>query len=1020
MLALAARGLDVLIRRGGRMQLLVGCTLGPKEVEQIEKGYDVREAIGRSYLNVLATINDQWARERIGWLAWAVAHGHLDVKLAVPLDKDGRMRGGLALYHAKMGVLTDEAGDRLVFKGSINETPQGWLNNCESFDVNCSWEGGKDLERVEKSQAEFGKLWSGKARSARVVDFPQALKEKLLEYLPTDDTFVKPPISDDEELDQADAGTDEGAAQASATDLERMRRVWAIVTRAAARPDGAMAAVETSTIQPWPHQLRAYRRMLDNWPFRLLIADEVGLGKTIEAGLLIRHAWISGLAKRILILTPAGIMRQWQAELYEKFNLLVPIYTGSALAWPEHHFRRMPLEKKIERSEWTKQPLVLASSHLMRRRERQGELLEAADWDLLVLDEAHHARRTGAGTKQEKGPNRLLRLMLGLRLKAKALLLMTATPMQVHPVEIWDLLNLLGLPEAWTDQVFVRFFEELNKNPDAEALHQQAALFQAAEKAYGPLPPGEIERVARGYGLSKIQVAQAVKALRETASIIPLKRLTAKQRKAAVAVLKLGSPVRYRMSRHTRNLLREYHKKGLLDSPIAERQVIDVPIEMAPAERMLYTEVENYISDTYQAAAKNKKTAVGFVMTIYRRRLASSFAALRQTLQDRYARLMSPEKANADTARLEEDLPQDERADEAIGAEEAVGMEAAALDVEEKDRIQGLLKKIAMLGVDTKATVLLGKLQEAFADGYASAIIFTQYRDTMDYLKDYLAEKVNKTIATFCGAGGERRDSQGIWVPCSKEQIKRQLREGKIDVLVCTDAAGESLNLQYCGVVVNADLPWNPMKVEQRIGRIDRIGQKYPKIRVINLAYADTVEADVYFALSQRISLFNGVVGRLQPILSHLAKEFETAVLRSKSERERARYEAKHNVDTLIDAAEDMPFDIDEVSEGDLQPPDMPRSPLTPDHLDCILSDPRLLPPGVECTPLEPKTYSLQIPGEKDKARVTASPAVFDEHFESHQMVAPDSPIFRRLAELASTGEPETLPDEAASLDELL
>jgi len=591
-LALAARGLDALIRRGGRMELLVGCTLGADEIEQIDRGYDVREAIARSYVNRLATADDRWARERIGWLAWAVAHGHLDVKLAVPLDGDGKMRPGLGLYHAKMGILTDEAGDRLVFKGSINETPQGWLSNCESFDVNCSWEGGKDLERVDRSQAEFDKLWSGKARSARVVDFPEALREELLKYLPADDTFVKPPVGEGEEAAEKDEEQPAPPAE-KPTDLERMRQAWSFFANAARRPDGAMVAVVTSAVTPWPHQLRTYKRMLDNWPFRLLLADEVGLGKTIEAGLLIRHAWISGLAKRILILTPAGILRQWQGELYEKLNLLVPIYTGNSLVWPEHHARTTPLEKKVGRSEWTREPMVLASSQLMRRRERQGELLDADGWDLLVLDEAHHARRTGAGTKQEKGPNRLLRLMQGIKDKAGSLLLMTATPMQVHPVEIWDLLNLLGLPGQWSDEVFVRYFEDLNRNPDAEQLHRQAALFQLSEAAYGQLSKGEIERVERALDLSKVDGQRVVKALREPSSMIPLKRLTAKQRKAAVALLKLGSPVRYRMSRHTRNLLREYHKKGLITSPIADRKVVDVPIELTTAEWELYEAVKD-------------------------------------------------------------------------------------------------------------------------------------------------------------------------------------------------------------------------------------------------------------------------------------------------------------------------------------------------------------------------------------------------------------------------------------------
>lgn len=238
------------------------------------------------------------------------------------------------------------------------------------------------------------------------------------------------------------------------------------------------------------------------------------------------------------------------------------------------------------------------------------------------------------------------------------------------------------------------------------------------------------------------------------------------------------------------------------------------------------------------------------------------------------------------------------------------------------------------------------------------------------------------------------------------------LRERQIRILVCTDAAGEGLNLQTCGVVFNSDLPWNPMKVEQRIGRIDRIGQKHETVRIVNFAYKDTVEADVYFALQDRIGLFKGVVGKLQPILSQIPRQFESAILMPPEHRERARHEVVTNVYKLVDAAEAAGFDIDEVSEADLKPPEFPRSPLGPADLDLVLRRKELLPPGIECQELEPSTYALRVPGHADLARITTSPAVFDEHFESHQMLCHDSPLFRSMlkasgAEAAGTQEVE-------------
>lgn len=229
------------------------------------------------------------------------------------------------------------------------------------------------------------------------------------------------------------------------------RATWEFIHEVPKQPGaGDYVGEATAPVSPWPHQVHAFDRMYQHWPPRLLIADEVGLGKTIEAGLLIRQAWLSGKAKRICILAPKAVLRQWQLELREKFNLNVPIYENGQLCWYPSPAMQGKDRRDVADSDWHKEPLLLVSSHLMRRRERARQFLEEAEpWDLLVLDEAHHARRTAPGKDvQVDYPNRLLRLMRGLKEKADALLLLTATPMQVHPVEVWDLLNLLGLPPS--------------------------------------------------------------------------------------------------------------------------------------------------------------------------------------------------------------------------------------------------------------------------------------------------------------------------------------------------------------------------------------------------------------------------------------------------------------------------------------------------------------------------------------------------------------------------------------------
>ena len=160
-----------------------------------------------------------------------------------------------------------------------------------------------------------------------------------------------------------------------------------------------------------------------------------------------------------------------------------------------------------------------------------------------------------------------------------------------------------------------------------------------------------------------------------------------------------------------------------------------------------------------------------------------------------------------------------------------------------------------------------------------SVIVFTQYTDTMDYLRDKLRQVYGAQVACYSGRGGERWDGTA-WRGTSKENIKTAFREHtEVKILLCTESASEGLNLQTCGVLINFDMPWNPMRVEQRIGRIDRIGQVYPDVWIRNYFYDETVEAKIYQRLDDRISSFESVVGELQPILSQVARAIESAVM---------------------------------------------------------------------------------------------------------------------------------------------
>jgi SNF2 family DNA or RNA helicase len=354
-------------------------------------------------------------------LAWLVAQGQLDIKVAVPCDERRKPVAAEGIFHEKSGVVEDNSGDRIAFTGSLNETQAGWTSNWDSVHVFTSW---RDLDRVQQEEANIARIWSGQARRVITLDVPSAVQDNLLRFLPKDDRPTRAQVPkllepEPEEL--------------AASPFDLRRAVWDFIAMAPRMADGGARVGEaTSAVTPWPHQVRAFHRLYDNWPPSLLIADEVGLGKTVQAGLLLRQAWLASRAKRILVLAPKAVCSQWQIELREKFNLDWPIYNGRKLTWYRSPAMDGQHERIVARSDWHRERAVIVSSHLVRRADRQRELLDAADpWDVIILDEAHHARRRGAGSVSESGPNELLRLMRGLRDRTQGLVLLTATPMQV-------------------------------------------------------------------------------------------------------------------------------------------------------------------------------------------------------------------------------------------------------------------------------------------------------------------------------------------------------------------------------------------------------------------------------------------------------------------------------------------------------------------------------------------------------------------------------------------------------------
>jgi len=985
-LALAARGVEWLVARGGRMRMVVGCTLGEREVEAIARGETLKRTVERHLLAMPLVPADAQAAEALELLAFMVARGFLEIKVAVPCDAHRRPLPADGLFHEKSGVVEDRTGERAAFTGSLNETAAGWTRNWDSLHLFTSW---RDRERVDEEDANFARLWADEAKRVVVLDVPAAARDDLLRFLPSGDRPAR--LVRVEYAPRAPEFPTEPAPAEAAPGLDPRAAVWSFIARAPGLPGGGARVGEaTAAVTPWPHQLRAFHRLYDHWPPKLLIADEVGLGKTIQAGLLLRQAWLSGRAKRILVLAPKAVCRQWQIELREKFNLNWPLYDGARFTWLPSPALQGRHERDVSREDWHREPVVIASSHLLRRSERRGEIVEVAEpYDLVILDEAHHARRRAAGSTNEYRPNALLALMQRLKARTAGLVLLTATPMQVHPVEVFDLLDLLGLPPEWSEDAFLRFFAEVNHdNPSHEAMDRMAAMFRAVEASYGPVGTEDVRRLDGG---GTLRANRILKALRDHAGT-PRRRLETDERRTARRLMRSNTPVNRLVSRHTRGLLRRYYKEGRITTPIADRRVRDEFIALSPAERDLYERVETYISTTYDGAREGARSAVGFVMTIYRRRLASSFYALGQTLEHHLRDVAA--RGGSLQATLDEAL--DDDAEEEVDASEAARLEREALAHQELGAIKNLLAAIRALPPDTKTERLQREIGALRAAGYRQVMVFTQFTDTMVCLRKQLAPDKDLKLMCFSGRGGEVVAADGTWRTIGRDEVKRRFREGQADVLLCTDAAAEGLNFQFCGALINYDMPWNPMRVEQRIGRIDRLGQKHADIQIVNLHYADTVETDVYLALRRRIGLFETVVGRLQPILARMPALIKERVLAGRASDEAGRQAAAGAIEAEAARveADGGGFDIDTATDADLVDAPRPEPLVTLRDLDAVMASSSLLPPGIEASAMGAREYRFTQPGLAGAIRVTTDPVYYEQHADTVELWSPGSPAF--------------------------
>jgi len=551
-----------------------------------------------------------------------------------------------------------------------------------------------------------------------------------------------------------------------------------------------LAPMESNVI-PLPHQINALSRAISGDRIRYLLADEVGLGKTIEAGLIMRELKLRGLVRRTLVVAPKGLATQWVAEMHTHFNEQFQLVLGDDICTLK---RLMPVQSsKFESSRfesstfnfehgtlnhWSMFDQVIVSldsvKPMDKRRgwsaERVAEYnrsrfedLVTAGWDLVVVDEAH---RLGGSTDQVAR----YKLGRGLAEAAPYVLLLSATPHQGKTDAFHRLINLL----------------DADSFPDLESVTR--------------------DRVS------------------------PFVIRTEKRK----AIDGDGKPLF--KPRRTQMLPVQWESRHNL-------------------QRLLYEAVTDYVREGYNQALKEKKRHIGFLMILMQRLVVSSTRAISTTLERRLEVLgargeglgASSEDLNSPLAPDSSSLSTEdwEDLDGQEQLELAVHLEALKNETSEVEFLLEAARKCEQAGPDAKAEALIEKIYQLQADENEpdlKVLIFTEFVPTQMMLKEFL-EARGISVVTLNGS-----------MDMEERQQAQDSFRGLARVLVSTDAGGEGLNLQFCHVIINYDLPWNPMRIEQRIGRVDRIGQ--PKIvRAINFVFEDSVEFRVREVLEEKLSI---------------------------------------------------------------------------------------------------------------------------------------------------------------------
>lgn len=744
------------------------------------------------------------AKDRFARLYEFLRSGKLQVRV-LPEEKFG-------LIHGKAGVITLADGRKTSFIGSTNETYATWKLNYELV-----WEDDSP-EAIQWVEEEFNALWNS--------PFAVKLADFVIEDVGRLSRRVVIPRSE---------WKDEPEPEAASPFIE--------------------APVYRREHGLWEHQKYFVKLTFDahRGPYgaRFILADMVGLGKTLQLAMAAELMALYG-DKPILILAPKPLLWQWQDEM--RYMLDVPSAVWNGKQWIDENGLEYPpwgpegIKKCPRRIGIVSQGLVVRGSEAV-------EYLKQMEFECVIVDEAHRARRKNLGPNRENekpDANNLLAFLFEISPKTKSLLLATATPVQLYPIEAWDLLNVLSLGNEF---VLGNLFSPWRRAGEALAMVMGRSNLPEDDLEKwswirNPLPPAsegrEFEIIRRSL---QIDDTVAVVAGDSWEQLRPPDR--ARVRWLSNDFAQHHNPFIRHIVRRTREFL-----ENTVDPETKEPYLKPVKVELFGETEEEAIPLPPYLKDAYVQAEEfcrllsKRIGGSGFLKTLLLRRMGSTVQAGRITA----------EKILGNWG----DIVEVEDEEDEILHEDSL----RSLTWAEKERLQmfvDLLK--ANQDRDPKYGVVIDcLLNKGWLE--LGCIVFSQYYDSIWWLAEQLSTELpQETIGIYAGGQKSGVVLNRTFTHLAREDLKKKVRQGEVRLLLGTDAASEGLNLQRLGTLINLDLPWNPTRLEQRKGRIQRIGQLREIVYIYNMRYKDSVEDRVHDLLSERLENIHNLFGQIPDVL---------------------------------------------------------------------------------------------------------------------------------------------------------